>query len=105
MLGRSQRIVVRGLWHGVCPVSQAVLPAYGYAKILPQMGFEDVPKEGYTPRKGDISVVPKNSNHVFGHIAVYNGQQWVSDFKQNTMLCSKTNLDNFHLWCWLQKEN
>lgn len=35
-------------------------------------------------------MLPKNSNHVFGHIAVYNGKQWVSDFRQNTMLCSKT---------------
>ncbi len=82
--------VMRGLWHGGCPVSLAVLPAYGYAKTLPQMGFEEIPKEGYIPRKGDISVLPKNSNHVFGHIAVYNGTQWVSDFKQNSMLCSKT---------------
>lgn len=82
--------VMRGLWHGGCPVSLLVLPAYGYAKTLPQMGFKEVPKEGYTPQKGDISVLPNNDKHVFGHIAVYNGTQWVSDFKQNSMLCSKT---------------
>lgn len=81
--------VMRGLWHGGCPVSLFVLPAYGYGKILPQMGFQEVTSENYTPQRGDISVLPQNSSHVFGHIAVYNGKQWVSDFKQNNMLCSK----------------
>ena len=81
--------VMRGLWHGGCPVSILVLPAYGYSKILPQMGFHEVSSENYSPQKGDISVLPQNSNHVFGHIAVYNGKQWVSDFKQNNLLCSK----------------
>ena len=71
------------------PISLFVLPAYGYGKILPQMGFQEVTSENYTPQRGDISVLPQNSSHVFGHIAVYNGKQWVSDFKQNNMLCSK----------------
>lgn len=80
--------VMRGMWHGGCPVSLVVLPAYGYAKILSQMGFREVSTKNYEPQKGDISVLPQNSKHVFGHIAVYNGEQWVSDFKQNYMLCS-----------------
>ncbi len=82
--------VMRGMWHGGCPVSLVVLPAYGYARVLPQMGFKEVPTQNYVPRKGDISVLPRNKNHVFGHIAVYDGKQWVSDFKQSQMLCSKT---------------
>ena len=60
-----------------------IYPAYAYNKILPQLGFKEIPQQGYTPQKGDISVLPRNSRSAFGHIAIYNGQQWVSDFKQN----------------------
>ncbi len=68
---------------GNCPIG--ILPAYAYAQTLPQMGFEEVATEkgGAKPVKGDISVLPSNHKHPFGHIAIYNGKQWVSDFKQN----------------------
>ena len=79
--------VMRGMWRGGCPIG--LLPAYGYSKTLPQMGFKEVSTKNYTPQRGDISVVPSNSSHPFGHIALYNGQQWVSDFKQNHILPSK----------------
>ena len=36
----------------------------------------------YTPLEGDISVLPQNSHSAFGHIAIYNGEKWVSDFEQ-----------------------
>ena len=79
--------VIKAMWHGGCPIG--LIPAYAYNKTLPQMGFEEISVKGYKPKKGDISVVPSNSSHPFGHIAVYNGQQWVSDFKQNHILPSK----------------
>ena len=79
--------VIRAMWRGGCPIG--LLPAYAYNKTLTQMGFEEIPLKGYQPMKGDISVVPANMNHPFGHIAVYNGKQWVSDFKQNNILPSK----------------
>ena len=72
--------VIKGMWHGGCPIGLA--PAYAYNKILPQMGFEEVPVNNYTPQKGDISVLPRNEGSHFGHIAVYNGEKWVSDFNQ-----------------------
>ena len=78
--------VMRGMWRGGCPIG--LLPAYAYSKTLSQMGFEEISTKSYTPKKGDISVLPQNSKHVFGHIAIYNGEQWVSDFKQKNMLCS-----------------
>jgi hypothetical protein len=90
--GSCAGYVMRGFWHGGCPVG--LVPAYGYGKILPLMGFQEVQTKDYTPRKGDVSVLPQNNSHVFGHIAVYNGKQWVSDFRQNNMLCSKAYRDN-----------
>lgn len=33
--------------------------------------------------KGDICVWDKSKIHQYGHIAMYDGTQWISDFKQN----------------------
>ena len=80
--------VIRSMWNGGCPIG--LVPAYAYNKVLPQMGFEEISVNGYKPMRGDISVVPSNKKHPFGHIAIYNGKQWVSDFKQGgEMLPSK----------------
>ena len=75
--------VIRAMWHGGCPMG--LVPAYAYNKILPQMGFDEVSISHYTPRRGDISVLPANSNSSFGHIAIYDGKQWISDFKQKSI--------------------
>ena len=63
-----------------------ILPAWGYAYVLPLMGFEEIPRTQYVPRKGDIVVFPKVKNHIWGHIAMYNGNQWISDFKQRGVI-------------------
>lgn len=72
--------VIKAMWNGGCPIG--LVPAYSYDKTLPQMGFEEIPSKGYVPQKGDISVLPQNEESSFGHIAVYNGKKWVSDFEQ-----------------------
>jgi len=67
------------------------LPAYlrgsacCYDKFLPLYGFReiDVPS---VYRKGDIVVFPSVKNHRHGHIAMWNGRQWVSDFKQRNII-------------------
>lgn len=53
------------------------------------MGFQEISTKDYRPRKGDVSVIPQNEKHVFGHITIYNGKQWVSDFTQNTPVRDK----------------
>ena len=72
--------VIKAMWNGGCPVG--LVPAYAHDKTLPQMGFEEMPSKGYVPQKGDISVLPQNKESSFGHIAIYDGKRWVSDFKQ-----------------------
>lgn len=84
--------VIRAMWSGGCPIG--LVPAYAYNKVLPQMGFEEIPMDEYKPLKGDICVLPKNKKHPFGHIAIYNGSQWVSDFKQKTLCPSKAYREN-----------
>lgn len=67
-----------------------IYPAYSYNKMLVQLGFEEVFNGGnYTPLKGDISVLPRNSHSVFGHIAIYNGEKWISDFEQKSIFPGK----------------
>ncbi|AUC76030.1 hypothetical protein [Olleya sp. Bg11-27] len=46
-------------------------------------------KETITLKKGDIAAFKEQIGHKWGHIAMYNGNQWVSDFKQNRFWVSK----------------
>lgn len=38
----------------------------------------------YFPKAGDIMVFNKTINHASGHIQMFNGTNWVSDFVQQT---------------------
>ena len=43
-------------------------------------------KGEYIPQKGDIAVYQKNRNpNLPGHICMFDGRQWISDFFQRSM--------------------
>lgn len=68
-----------------------LLPAFAYKYYLPLIGYSWMKKDKmqeYKPKIGDIAVFPPHLHHIFGHIAIYNGEQWVSDFKQNNIIVS-----------------
>ena len=67
-----------------------ILPAWAYEYVLPFYGFANITDivDGHY-KKGDIVVFPAVKCHPFGHIAMWNGTQWVSDFKQKSMICAK----------------
>ncbi|MFB6350013.1 hypothetical protein ACFBZI_11330 [Moraxella sp. ZJ142] len=46
------------------------------------MGFSQINKDGYVAQVGDIVVWNKTPKNPHGHIQIYNGTQWVSDFRQ-----------------------
>ena len=75
--------VMRAMHAGGCPIS--IYPAWAYKYILPLHNFEKVDKQNYRPKKGDIVVIENSKAHFWGHIAMYNGEIWVSDFKQRSM--------------------
>ncbi len=54
--------------------------------FLDNLGFSKVSNDNYTPQKGDVVVMESfqgaKKNHPHGHIEMYDGKQWVSDFKQ-----------------------
>lgn len=59
--------------------------AYQYMEFLPNLGFFTVDESAYTPQKGDIIVIDRIAGHPYGHIAMYSGEKWVSDFVQADM--------------------
>lgn len=46
-------------------------------------GFSVIDSQS-APQKGDVMVMPAQGGHGAGHMQIYNGQQWVSDFKQKS---------------------
>lgn len=82
------RYVRRAIQAGGCPTYIHPTSAKDYDTFLPKLGFEEVSITDYHPAKGDIIVIKPPLNvkgHEYGHIAMYNGQKWISDFKQRDM--------------------
>ena len=50
---------------------------------LPKIGF--VPVQGTNAQKGDIAWFPPYAGSKEGHVCIFTGSQWVSDFKQKSV--------------------
>lgn len=83
--------VMRAMQSGGSPA--IILPAWAYEYYLPFIGWKEIAEESYTPLKGDICVFPYKKHHIFGHIAMWNGEQWISDFKQKHIIVSNAYSD------------
>lgn len=60
--------------------------AYQYGPYLTNAGFKSIGQAGCSaPKKGDVVVFQPIPGHTSGHIAMFNGSQWVSDFKQQSI--------------------
>lgn len=55
-----------------------------YGPFLLRHGAHVVDPASYEPHAGDIAVFEKTEDHPAGHVQVYDGHQWVSDFVQHT---------------------
>lgn len=60
--------------------------AKDYSPVLIEIGFREVSPDGYTPLRGDVAVIQPPANRVEGHIQMFNGHIWISDFRQRTDL-------------------
>ena len=49
---------------------------------LTQVGFQKVYG---APQLGDVAVIQSIVNHPDGHVCIYDGHQWLSDFAQRTL--------------------
>lgn len=57
--------------------------AYDYNKVMKSLPFYEVTGNNNAFQKGDIVVIDKVGKHKYGHVQMFNGISWISDFKQN----------------------
>lgn len=58
--------------------------AYQYAYgTLADAGFTKISSDNYVPQIGDVVVFNRSSKNPHGHIQIYDGNQWVSDYRQS----------------------
>ena len=65
--------------------------ALNYFGILKELGFTELKTTTYI--KGDIVVFDGLSGHIYGHIAMWTGTEWISDFKQNSIIVNNAYKD------------
>ncbi len=73
---------------GGCPTFFHPKVASEYKDFLLDLGFKEIPQANKR-ETGDIVVFNAVKNHPYGHIAIWNGKQWVSDFKQRNLFVAK----------------
>jgi hypothetical protein len=71
-----------GLEAGGLDTTGHPVDAKDYGPFLVTHGAAAVPSDNYAPQAGDIAVFDGTDQHKYGHIQVFDGNQWVSDFKQ-----------------------
>ncbi|MES2780088.1 MAG: FG-GAP-like repeat-containing protein [Bacteroidota bacterium] len=85
-VGRCAKYVRLALVAGGLTTTGNPVDAKDYGPFLIDKGFYDADITSltdYTPMKGDIAVIQNfKGGSSSGHIQMYNGTQWVSDFKQ-----------------------
>ena len=86
-VGLCAKYVRKAIVAGGIPLYQGG-NAWSYKYLLPLLGFKEI--EDVNDKKvGDIVVFQPIGKRYFGHIAMWNGKQWVSDFKQKNMIPAK----------------
>ena len=55
-----------------------------YGPFLVRHGAQIVSQPSWQPQAGDIAVFDRTADHPAGHIQVFDGQHWVSDFVQHS---------------------
>ncbi|MCG5265090.1 hypothetical protein MCL27_08575 [Acinetobacter pittii] len=60
------------------------IAASDWGETLEEIGYKKINPAFDEPQEGDIYIIHRTRNHVYGHIAGYTGSEWVSDFKQSS---------------------
>ena len=77
--GNCAKFVRRGIERGGIMIDRT-RDAKDYGQSSISAGFYEV--HSASPQKGDVVVIQPIANHPAGHMAMFDGQIWVSDFKQ-----------------------
>lgn len=62
--------------------SDRLSDAYMMHDRLIELGFSELPEKPNPLKKGDICITERNASWPSGHIQIYDGVNWYSDFKQ-----------------------
>ncbi|TDN63567.1 CHAP domain-containing protein [Paraburkholderia sp. BL10I2N1] len=76
--GRCARYVREAIQRGGISIAHTY-SAKNYGDSLIRAGFYEV---SGSPQRGDVIVIQPIARHPDGHMAMYDGTQWISDFKQ-----------------------
>ncbi|MFT4021357.1 MAG: hypothetical protein QM666_07560 [Acinetobacter sp.] len=60
------------------------IAASDWGNTLKKIGYKQINPAFDQPQVGDIYIIHRTRNHIYGHIAGYTGSEWVSDFKQSS---------------------
>ena len=83
-VGLCAKYVRKAIITGGIPLYQGG-DAWSYKYLLPILGFKEI-GDVNDKKVGDIVVFQPIGKCYFGHIAMWNGRQWVSDFKQRSII-------------------
>ena len=83
-VGLCAKYVRKGIIAGGIPLFLGG-DAWSYKYLLPLLGFKEIENEN-DKKVGDIVVFQPIGKRYFGHIAMWNGRQWISDFKQRSII-------------------
>lgn len=85
--GKCGEFVRKALQAGGAHFNEYSPPRYGklYGLTLQRLGFSEIEVDDpdhFSFNRGDVMVMEPHTGSVAGHVAGYDGQQWISDFVQ-----------------------
>ncbi len=80
--GKCAKHVRLALEAGGINTSGHPVDAKDWGATLTARGFREVGSKGYSPLVGDVVVIQSTSQSASGHIQIYDGSNWISDFIQ-----------------------
>lgn len=80
---RCARAIRLALNAGHVATPKNPISAADYKDYLPSIGFRSVKLDGYTPKVGDVAVFPAVAGNIHGHIEMFTGDGWQSDYIQD----------------------
>lgn len=63
-------------------VVQHPIAASDWGQTLEKNGYHKIKPAFDSPQEGDIYIIQRTGDHIYGHIAGYTGNGWFSDFRQ-----------------------
>jgi peptidoglycan hydrolase-like protein with peptidoglycan-binding domain len=103
--GECATHVRKGLLTGGIEITPHPVPAKEYGPYLEKYGFEEISTNEYNPIKGDIIIMQSfaGASSNYGHIEMYSGTQWISDFIQDDLYPGskyKENKAEYRIYRW-----